>query len=145
MPRCDAARYSTGMVGKKDRPTVFAGGHRIGLGFAGQPRRGEDVAYLDTLDGIDTHHRDGQLAVELRIKRRSPARGHAFGHAFDDRAHRGAGLARVIDDRLPSPGRGGVGTEKWILIDRRIVVHRTIDGVAAQPDKICADAGGPPS
>src|SRR5256885_342645 len=55
LPARNAAEDPTGMVGEESR----SGAHRIGIFLAAQARRGEAVADLDALGGVDRHHRSG--------------------------------------------------------------------------------------
>ena len=113
----DAAGDAAGMVGEELGAAVRAGPHRVGILLAAQPRRGEAVADLDALDRVDRHHRRGEVGVELGVDRRAPAGGNAGRDAFDHRAERGAGLARLVDQLLPARRRRGVGAEEGIGVD----------------------------
>src|SRR3546814_8023828 len=69
----------------------------IGMFLATQPRCGEAVADLNTLDRIDAHASRRQYAVELGVKRRAPAGRNAGRDTFDHSAQRRTILACAID------------------------------------------------
>ena len=75
-------------------------------------------ADLDALDGVDRHHRRGEVGAELAVDRRAPAGRHAFGHHLDHRADRVAVLADAVEIvGSHSRGRLGVGAEERVLVD----------------------------
>jgi hypothetical protein len=52
-------------------------GDLVGVGAAGERCGGHAIADLDALDGVDRHHRGGEVGVELAVDRRAEACGHA--------------------------------------------------------------------
>ena len=71
------------MVGEKNRLAVVARTHLVAIFLAGQLRRGETLADLDALDGIDAHQRRGEVGVELAVNRRAETRRHTFRDNFE--------------------------------------------------------------
>ncbi len=76
------------MVGAKDRFAIFAQAHFIGIFNAGQFGCFKAIADLDTLDGIDRHHRLGQIGIKLVIDRIAKANRNAGTDDFDHRTNR---------------------------------------------------------
>src|SRR3546814_5701939 len=101
------------MIGRENR-TIFARMHGIGIFLATQPRCGETVADLNTLDRIAAHASRRQFAVELGVKRRAPAGRNAGRDTFDHSAQRRTILASAIDPLLPTAGSLRIGTEERI-------------------------------
>ena len=118
------------MVGSETR-AVIAGLHRVGILFAGQPRRAEAVADFDALDRIDAHHPGRQIAVELGIDRCAPSGGHAGGDAFDHRAQRRPRLACLVDQRFPAFRGGRIGAPEGIARDLVGIEIRGVHRIAA--------------
>src|SRR3546814_13311028 len=94
--------------------------HGIGIFLATQPRCGETVADLNTLDRIDAHASRRQFAVELGVKRRAPAGPNAGRDTFDHSAQRRTTLACALDQLLPTAGSLRLGpAERHISHPRR--------------------------
>src|SRR3546814_20918977 len=92
------------MIGRENR-TIFARMHGIGIFLATQPRCGETVADLNTLDRIDAHASRRQFAVVLGVKRRAPAGRNAGRGTLDPRAPRPTILPCTTDQLPPPAGR----------------------------------------
>ena len=69
LARRDAARMPPALFDRNMRPAVVADAHLVGVLLAGQRRGRQAGADLDALDGIDRHHRGGE--VRHRACRRS--------------------------------------------------------------------------
>jgi hypothetical protein len=69
----------------------------VGIGAAGQRGGGHAIADLDALDGVDRHHRGGEVGVELAVDRRAEACGHAARGDLDHRADAVAGFAQAVE------------------------------------------------
>src|SRR3546814_1165803 len=119
------------MIGRKNRTSV-ARGHGIGIFLATQPRCGETVADLNTLDRIDAHASRRQFAVELGVKRRAPAGRNAGRNTFGHSAQRRTILACAIDQLLPTAGSLRIGTEERIIANLRRIEIAEVDGVRSE-------------
>src|SRR3546814_13343505 len=104
--------------------------HGIGIFLATQPRCGETVADLNTVDRIDAHASRRQFAVELGVKRRAPAGRNAGRDTFDHSAQRRTILACAIDQLLPTAGSLRIGTEAPIIANLSRLDIAEVDGVA---------------
>ena len=76
-------------------------------------RRGETVADLDALDGVDRHHRPGEVAVELGVDRGAEAGRHAFRDDLDHRPD-GGPLLPQSSSSSSHPPRLRVRTQEWV-------------------------------
>src|SRR5688500_10957450 len=127
------------MVRQEAGPGAAAGTHRIGILLAAQPRRREAVPDLDALDGVDRHHRRGEIGIELGVDRGPPSGRHAGRDAFDDGAERRSRLPRLFDQLLPAPGRLRIGAGDGVGTDRLGIEPGPVDNVAAELDEPGAD------
>ena len=126
----------------RGRPSLPA---RISSAFSSprQRRRGEAVADLDPLDGVDAHQRARELGVELAVDRRAPAGRNALGDDLDHRADRGAGLAHLVEmvgEAAPPPRRRA---EERIAGDLVPVPARAVDLQLAHLDQRAANRSRP--
>ena len=115
------------MIGQKASAPVIALAHFVGVLFAGQFRRREAVADLDSLDGVDPHQRRGEFRVELAVDRRAPSCRNALGDNLDHGADRRARLAHVIEIVGETLSRLSVGREERVAADFVPVPTRPVD------------------
>src|SRR5471032_2746092 len=105
------------MIGGKNRQTIVARAHFVGVFLPRQLSGPKTGANLDALDRIDAHQRAGDFAVQLAVDRRAPAGRRPFGDNLDHRADRGAGFADFVEISLESLRRA------WIRAKERIAGH----------------------
>src|SRR3977135_1778172 len=127
LPGRNAAQDAARMVRQKGQSAVVAHAHFIGILFAAERRRGKARADLDALDGVNTHERRGEIAVELAIDRCAEARRNAFRHHLDDRPYGGATLADVVEVALEETDLLRIRTEERIALHLVPVPTRTLD------------------
>src|SRR5262249_37451394 len=134
----DAAEDATGVVRLEAR-SVVAGAHLVGVLGAGERRGAHALADLDALDGVDRHHRSGEVGAELAVDRGAPAGRHAFSYDLDHRADGVAILADGVEIRLPFGGRLGVGAEERIVVDFGPIEIGIVDLVRPHLHEAAAD------
>ena len=78
--------------------------------------RVEARADLDALDGVDRHHRRGEVGVELAVDRRAPAGGTPSATSSMMAPIGGAGLADAVEILLPARGDDGVRAEERVFV-----------------------------
>src|SRR5262249_27190364 len=108
--------------------------------LAGERRRSDPGADLDSLHGVDGHERAGEVAVELVVDRLAQAYGHTRRHHLDHCARGRAALAHIIEITLPGLRRLPVGAPEGIVLDRIPVPACAVDLVRADLDHGAADS-----
>src|SRR5262249_53568888 len=92
----DAAMNAAGVVRQEfDRAVAHA--HLVTVFLAAQRHRVEPGADLDALDGVDRHHRAGEVAIELVVDRLAEAGGDAARDHLDHRPGGRAGLTHPVE------------------------------------------------
>src|SRR5579875_3533504 len=134
----DSAQYATGIVGEERHLPVLHP-HLVGVPLARQRSRSHARADLDALDGVDAHHRLGEIGIELVVDRLAQSRGNAGGVDLDDRAGARARLAHLVEEALPFFCGPGIGAEEGIGVHRPPVPARPVDRMGADLDERAAD------
>src|SRR5215475_356347 len=140
LARGDAAQNAACGVGKKVRPAVVAHTDLVGVLFTGELGRRHAGADLDALDGVDAHHGAGQILIEPAVDRGTPSRWYTLGHHLDDGAHRGAGLAHLVEVARPGVDDAWIGCEERVVVHLRPTPARTVYRVAADLDERASNA-----
>src|SRR5690242_11244549 len=115
------------MVGAKNRTTIVAHAHLIGVSDAAHGCGRTSIADLDAFDGIDAHEGRRQVAIKLGINRRTDSGWHAFGNDLDHRTAGRAGLAHAVEILLEELRLFRVRTEEGVLAHLVPVPARAID------------------
>src|SRR6185437_10850720 len=134
----DAAQDAAGMI-REELHLAALHAHLVGILLARQRRGGEAGADLDAFDGVDAHHRLGELGIELVRGRITEAGPHAARHHLDDGAGRRALLARVVEEAFPALHHLPVGAPEGIIVDRVPLPARAVDGMRPDLDQGAAD------
>ena len=87
----------------------------------------EAVADLDPLDGVQAHHREGDVGVEPVVQRFAQAHRHAVGAHLDARAAAVARLAQFVHVGLQPRHDAGVGRVERVQRDLRSILERDLD------------------
>src|SRR5258706_4448502 len=98
----------------------------------------ESGSDLNTLHGVDAHHRRREVRIELAVDRLAPTHRDAARADFDTRAARIAGLAQAVHERLEFGHGGHAGDEEWVCVDMFPALER--DDVGAKLREMAANA-----
>src|SRR5262249_48893030 len=135
LARGNAAQKAAREVREEARPTVVADTDLVGVVFAGELGRRHAGADFYALDGINAHHGTGEVLVELAVDGCTPSGRRALGHHLDHGAHRGPGLAHLVEVVCPGFDDAGIGRKEGVVVDLGPVPARTIYSVATDLDK----------
>ena len=138
LPAGDAAQHATGVVRQIARRRHFV--RVLGTTLHHAVEAGAD---LDALDGVDAHHRVGDVGIEAVVHRLAPADRHARGHHVDARTDRVARLAQLIHEGIELGQHGHIGGEEGIALGVQVLpgIERDLDRpelrhVAADDDAV---------
>ena len=112
----------------------------VGVVAAGQPGGGQALADLDALDGVDAHHRGGEVGVQLAVDRRADPGGHAARHDLDHCADRVVVvLAQPVQILRPFGHGPRVGAPEVVVVDAVPVETGAVDGLFAHLHHVALD------
>jgi hypothetical protein len=111
----DSAQNAARMIGSERGVSVLHA-HFIGVLISRERRGAKASADLDTLYGVDAHHRGREVRVEFAIEGRAPAYGNAAGNNLNDGTDGRSSLPDLVQQLGPARSRDRVWTKERITI-----------------------------